>query len=111
MSAENIGSYTCTFTHKHKPNLAYESSILLINNAVDSPILSAANLLPENYSEEVDYESEDAHSLSPDPIIQNYALEDRIQGDLLIEFKSEFKPVMFEKDSFSIVCSTRGNTT
>ena len=80
----------------------------MLFNTAQEPLLP--NLL-ENFQaeEKEDYVVDDKEtSTAIIPLIHSYSHHDKIHDDLLIKFKSDFKPVMHEKDSFSIECLTRG---
>ena len=107
LSEKDVGSYTCTFKHKQDSALIYEASILLFNSAQETLL---PNLLENFLAEEKDENiiEDRTNSTASIPVIQSYSLNEKFHDDLMIEFKFDFKPIMYEKDKFSIECSTRG---
>lgn len=107
LNEKDIGSYTCTFKNKHDPALVYEATILLFNSAQGTLLPNLLeNFIAEEKEEDIIEEKET--SIVSIPLIQSYSLAEKFHDDLVIEFKFNFKPVMQEKDKFSIECYTRG---
>ena len=111
LSRNDIGYYTCRFKNKNNPKLVFEASILLFNEAQENNSQNSSNLIENFLAEEKDDdvpEDKEVSTSSSIPIIKNYAQEDKIRDDMLLHFSSNFRPVMYEHENFSISCSTRG---
>ena len=97
-----MGLYKCKFRNKIDTHLYYESSILL--PYINDPIEFNSTQIEEELNEEnIEYDEYKNSTNDDEPYFN------RDSDGLLLEFKPNFMPIMFEKESFSIICSVQGN--